>query len=236
MTVEVSTYEIFEKIKGNVLWKFNGGLVLTAVFGAAAFFTTLFKVYGVADLFIILTVQFLLYTVSYAGHYLLLATFGMLLLEWLKKGVKPDIIGKIGDIMGALFVAVITIGLNFFVAIGLDQSVNNIITSLSVLNHVGINLNSPVVSEFIKRFVGWGGIIAIFNILIGDPEEIAKLISGKRTLREHWFRVDKFAILRKISKLLFFLAFGLPLIRGYKQFFMEVIPSIFDTIERYLGG
>jgi hypothetical protein len=230
----VALKELEKKFKRSATVKFFVGMFMFAIFTTAAVLVTVFKIYGAADILYIVAVQSLLYGLSYAGHFLLITVFGIILLEFIRKGVEPSTIERIGDLIGALLVAVVTIGLNYFIAIGLDQSVQNVITiSTAPLTYLGKSGGTPqYVYDAFKRFIGWGATISLINIFIGNPEEILALLSGRRTLREHWFSFDKYAAIRKPLKLLFIIAFLPTLIDGYKEFFSEVIPQVMETIKK----
>ena len=230
----VALKDLEKRVKRSATVKFFVGMFLFAIFTTAAVFSTIFKIYGVADVLFIIAVQSLLYGLSYAGHFLLITVFGIILLELIRKGVEPSTIDRIGDLIGALMVAVVTIGLNYFIAVGLEQSVQNTVTIAAVpLSYLGISTNTPqYIYEVSERLIGWGATISLFNIFIGNPEEILALLSGRRTIKEHWFSFDKYSIIKKPLKLLFLIAFLPTLINGYKQFFSEVIPSIMETIKK----
>lgn len=226
--------ELEKQVKRSATVKFFIGMFLFAIFTTAAIFSTIFKVYGVADALFIAAVQSLLYGLSYAGHFILITIFGIILLELIRKGVKPSTIDRIGDLIGALMVAVVTIGLNYFMAVGLEQSVENAVTIVaSPLTYLGLNVNTPqYVYEIAERLIGWGAAISLFNVFIGNPEEIAALLAGRRTLKEHWFSFDKYSMIKKPLKILFLIAFLPTLINGYKNFFSKVFPTAMETLKK----
>ena len=234
---DVKAYQTFGKIKRNVMARFIVGLGLSIGSAVAAFFAVLYNIYGVADILFIVSTQSLLYTLSYLGHFLLISLFGLIILEILRKGVDATYLDSLGDFIGALAVGIVAVSFNAMVALGLKETVNSTIQLLAYpLTYLGISVNpSPYIHEYISRFIGWGAAVSLFNIFIANPEDIYGLLTGKKTIKEHWFHMSKTSLPVKIVKIIFLLAFAPPLIEGYKTFFSETIPTILKSIKKLLG-
>lgn len=237
LSPELQAYQTFNKIKKNVMARFIIGLSLAVGSAFTAFFMLYLNLYGFADMFFIVSAQSLLYTLSYLGHFLLISFFGLIILEVLRKGVEENYLDTLGNFIGALAVGIVTVAFNAMVAVGLKETVNSTIQLLLYpLTYFGITVNpSPYVHEYMVRFIGWGAAVSLFNVFIGNPEDLYGIITGKRTIREQWLQLDKTALPKKFIKIIFLLAFLPPLMNGYKEFFGEVLPTIIETARKLLG-
>ena len=237
LSPEIKAYQTLNKIKKNVMIRFITGLGLAIGTAIAAFFMLYLHFYGFADMFFIVSAQSLLYTLSYLGHFLLISFFGLIILEVLRRGVEENYLDTLGNFIGALAVGIVTVAFNAMVAVGLKETVNSTIQLLLYpLTYFGITVNpSPYVHEYMVRFIGWGAAVSLFNVFIGNPEDLYGIITGKRTIREQWLQLDKAALPKKFIKIIFLLAFLHPLMNGYKKFFSEVLPTIIETARRLLG-
>jgi len=238
LSPELKAYEILGKIKKNVMYRFISGLGLAIGAGIAAFFTIYLQLYGLADVLFIVSTQSLLYTLSYLGHFLLISFFGLIILEVLRKGVKENYLDSLGNFIGALSTGIVTVAFNAMVALGLRDTVNSTIHLLLYpLTYFGMSINpNPYLIEFMVRFVGWGAAVSLFNTFICNPEDLYGILSGKKTIKDQWLKLDKSTLPKKILKIVFLFAFFPPLMEGYKQFFAETIPTIVEAIKTLFEG
>ena len=206
---------------GDETTKFLIGLITFVVCTTSAYFVFCAGNRFLMHVLLIAGMEGLFLAASYFGDFVLTLIFGVLIRELLERGAH-DIISKIGRFLSALTVAVLTLFFNSLVALDIRRSiVSALYTMCFIVAPFSYNevahavINSPACDFFISLF-GWGAIVSLLTVYVGNLEEMYLLFSGKKTLKEQWFTFNKSTIPKKIVKLLFLIVYSVPLLQGYQ--------------------